>query len=186
VIRKDDLGTVADEKIAIDLHSSVAQSLDFLKKSEGIEDNTVADHSAAARPENAAGDQLEDELTTGDGDRMAGIMSASISRYDIKILGKVIDDLSLSFVAPLGAHNDGGFAPIQSVSLAWTAMSSRNLFADSTHSLPACVLAHLFREMANEGCNTRFYLGERYTAIEGVSWMDGFFRFAFSLTPEES
>ncbi len=51
----------------------------------------------------------------------------------------------------------------------------KRLKTDSTHSLPACLLAHLFREMANEGCNNKFYIAGVRRAIEAATATNEFF-----------
>ena len=113
VIGKDHLGTIADKQIAINLYTCIAQRLHFLEQREGIENDAIADHGTAARAKNATGHKLQNELAAGNGDRMPGVVSARISCNDSKVFGKIIDDLSFSLVAPLGADNDGSFAPVQ-------------------------------------------------------------------------
>ncbi len=41
-----------------------------------------------------------------DHDRMTGVVAPLVARDDIRPLGQEVDDLSLAFIAPLGADND--------------------------------------------------------------------------------
>ena len=59
-----------------------------------------------AGAQNAAGNQLEDELFFADEDGVAGVVAALIARDDVEALGEKIDDLTFAFVAPLRAKND--------------------------------------------------------------------------------
>ena len=56
--------------------------------------------------ENAARNQLENELFLADKNRVPGVMAALIARNDIKVLGEKVDNFAFSLIAPLGAkHN---------------------------------------------------------------------------------
>ena len=59
----------------------------------------------ALLPQHAAGNQLQDELLAGDGDRVPGVVSAGIAGHHAEILREHVDDLALAFIAPLGAHH---------------------------------------------------------------------------------
>ena len=88
-------GTPADSK-----------SVDFGQQRRRIEHQPVADHGLLAGPQNAARNQLQDELPVADENRVAGIVPALITRHDIEALGEQIDDLPLAFVSPLGSQDD--------------------------------------------------------------------------------
>ena len=60
---------------------------------------------AAVGTEHPAGNQLQDELLATDDDSVPGVMPARVARYDGKLLRKHIDNLALTFVAPLCAEN---------------------------------------------------------------------------------
>ena len=57
-------------------------------------------------PQDAAGNQLQDELAIADAHRMPGVMPALIAGHDVEALGEKVDDFALAFVAPLGSQND--------------------------------------------------------------------------------
>ena len=58
MVGKNDVCAVTDEQIAVDIHARSAESIDFFHEGKGIEDDPVADHTAAALAQNAAGDEL--------------------------------------------------------------------------------------------------------------------------------
>jgi hypothetical protein len=56
--------------------------------------------------QDAGRDQMQDELVFADHDRMTRVVPPLIARDDVRALGQEINDLSFSFIAPLGADND--------------------------------------------------------------------------------
>ena len=62
VVGQDDLGAVGDEELAIDREAGVFELLDLVEEGHGVEDDAVADDAFASGAENAAGDELQDEL----------------------------------------------------------------------------------------------------------------------------
>ena len=103
---KQHLRAIADPEVAAHLDAGRFQHLDFAEQRAGIDDQPVADDRLFSRPQNAAGNELEDELLIADAHRMAGVMAALVARHDIEVRGEQIDDLPLAFVAPLGAQDD--------------------------------------------------------------------------------
>ena len=85
------------------------ERVDFRQQRGRIDDQAVADHGLLARAQNAAGNQLQNELLLADEHRVAGVVPALIARHDIEPLGEEIDDLSLALVSPLGAQDDDVF-----------------------------------------------------------------------------
>ena len=71
-----------------------------------VEDDSVADDGLAVGPQDAAGDELEDEFLAADDDGVSGVVAASVAGDDGKALGEHVDDLAFAFIAPLGAEND--------------------------------------------------------------------------------
>src|SRR5262249_27266897 len=59
-----------------------------------------------AGPQDARGDQLQDELAAADLDSVAGVVAALVARDDVEVLREEVDDLAFAFVTPLRAHND--------------------------------------------------------------------------------
>ena len=83
-----------------------ADGLDLLDKMVGIEHHAVADHRELARTDDAGGKQRELEHLAVDHQRMAGVMAALETNDDVGGERQPVDDLPLSFVAPLGADNN--------------------------------------------------------------------------------
>jgi hypothetical protein len=54
MIRKNHVGSVADEKATVHLDSSLTQSGDLLEKGHGIEHDSVSNNAAAAGTKNSA------------------------------------------------------------------------------------------------------------------------------------
>ena len=110
VVRQDDLGAVGDEELPVDGEAGVLESFDFGEEGHGIEDDAVADDAFALWPEDAAGDELQDELFAGDDDGMAGVVAAGVAGDDVEALGQDVDDFAFALIAPLGTKNHRGSA----------------------------------------------------------------------------
>ena len=116
MVGQDDMGAIADEEIGrrttvrgtCHLEPGGAQGGDLLHESERIEDDAVTDDRLRLLAEDAAGNELQDELLAGDGDGMSGVVSAGIARDNFKVIGEHIDDFALALIAPLGAENHRG------------------------------------------------------------------------------
>jgi hypothetical protein len=57
------------------------------------------------RTKDTAREEAERCLHSIDNDRMSSVVSALEANYPISSFGKYIDDLSLTFIAPLGAND---------------------------------------------------------------------------------
>ena len=97
---------IADEEIARHRDAGGFQRIDLGEQRGRIDDQAVADDGLLAGPQDAARDQLEDELLFADEDGVAGIVAALIARDDVEPFGEEIDDLPLALVSPLGAQDD--------------------------------------------------------------------------------
>src|ERR1044071_4879821 len=110
---EDHVGAIADAQAAGHVAAGGLQGGHLSSQGFQIHDDAVADDGSHAFPQDAAGDQLEDEFLGSDKDGMAGIVAALIPRDDIEMFGKKIDYFPFSFVAPLRAednyvtHNSG-------------------------------------------------------------------------------
>src|SRR5579864_4593067 len=105
--------TIGNKEIAVDSYAGIAQGRHFFQKRQRIKHHAVADHAAAALPQHAARNQLENEFLAVDDDGVAGIVPAGVTGYDRKALRQDVDDLPLALVAPLGTNNHRGFAFFQ-------------------------------------------------------------------------
>ncbi len=86
-------------------NAQLANAADLAEECNGIEDDAVADDALAARPQHAAGNELQHELVLADDDRVPGVMAAGVARHGGKPLAEHVYDLSLALVAPLGAQH---------------------------------------------------------------------------------
>ncbi len=103
VVRQDHLGTIRDKKLFINVDSQVAQLPDLLEKRQRIQHHAVANDRTAVGTQNPARHQLQNELLPPDNDGMPRVVTACIAGHERKSIGKNVDDLSFSLVAPLGA-----------------------------------------------------------------------------------
>ena len=107
VQRQDERDVLGDFEVGRrHLDPLAAQLLDFLDEMIGIEDDAVADDRQLPGAHDAGRKQREFVSFAVDHQRMAGVMAALKADDDVGPDRKPIDDLALSFVAPLGADND--------------------------------------------------------------------------------
>ena len=59
--------------------------------------------------EDAARNEMEDRPLITDDHRMASVVAALVPNYDVGMLGKNVNDLTLTFVPPLDANDDNGW-----------------------------------------------------------------------------
>ena len=103
VHRKQHVRAVADEQVPAHRDAGRFQRLDLREQRRRIDHQPVADHGLLPRPQDAARNQLQNELLLADEHRVAGVVPALIAGDDIEALGEEIDDLPLALVSPLGA-----------------------------------------------------------------------------------
>ena len=85
--------------------AGVLELVDLVEEGHGVEHDAVADDALAVGAQDAAGDELQDELLAGDDDGVAGVVAAGVAGDDVELLGQHVDDLAFAFVAPLGAED---------------------------------------------------------------------------------
>ena len=78
----------------------------FVEQRGQIDHHAVADDGLHAGAQNAAGDQLEDELLLADEDGVAGVVAALVARDDVEALRQKIDHFPFTLVTPLRTKND--------------------------------------------------------------------------------
>ena len=138
VIGKNHVRAVADEQVAVNVHTGRAQRVDFLHEGERIEHDAVADDAAAALTQHAAGNQLQDKFLAMNGDSMSGVVAAGIARHHLEALGEHVDDLALALVAPLRADNHRSLASFQHSTPLSIAKSLSGSRADSCTQIACC------------------------------------------------
>ena len=100
------MGAIADPQLRLHVDPRGFEHGHFLGQGRQIHHHAVADHRRHARPQNAAGNQLENELLFADKDGVPGVVPALIPRHDIEAFGQQIDYFTFALVAPLGAQDD--------------------------------------------------------------------------------
>src|SRR5215475_2127054 len=109
VIRKNQMGAIADVEAASDVDACFGEHFDLSDESSGIDDYPSADNGVLLGTKDAAGDKLENEAILANDDRVSGIVSAGNASDVIKATRKIINNLSLTFVSPLRADHDDRF-----------------------------------------------------------------------------
>src|SRR5271165_2967766 len=106
VERKDDVRAIADGELPGDVDARTLQLFHLFDQRRGVDYHAVADHRLNARPQDAARNQLENELLRTDEYRVAGVVAALVASHHRKLLREQVDDLPLALVAPLRAEYD--------------------------------------------------------------------------------
>ena len=104
---------IADEKIAVNFDSGVAQGSNFFKKRDWVKHNAISDYTAASLAQHSAGNELQDKSFAVDDDRVPGIVAARIARHHRELLREHVNNLAFALAAPLGADYDGGLTFLQ-------------------------------------------------------------------------
>ena len=102
------MGPLADHQIAIvGQKPAPAQLRQLFQKRLRVDHHAVAQHAPLAAPaQHARRDQVRDDLTPPDDQRVTRICAATESDHHIGELRIQVDDLAFSLVAPLRADDD--------------------------------------------------------------------------------
>ena len=105
-------GAVADQQV-LRRHADAlgADILDLGPEILRIQGDAVSEDIHHIRVEDAGGEQVERKFPVAVHDGVAGVPSTLITDDDVIGFGEQIDHASLSFVAPVDAHNCTGFHP---------------------------------------------------------------------------
>ncbi len=106
VDRQDQRRVLGDlQRFRRQVDAELPQAFHLVQQGPGIEHDAVADdrklalaHHARRQGRAFVGDAVDDQ-------RMTGVMAALETDHHVRPLGKPVDDLSLAFVAPLGANH---------------------------------------------------------------------------------
>ena len=85
----------------IDLDALRPQCGDLLLQMGGVNDHTVAHNAHHIRPQNAAGQQIQHELSFGGHHGVAGVVAALIAHHDVVFLTEQVHHAALALVAPV-------------------------------------------------------------------------------------
>jgi hypothetical protein len=104
MIGKNEMGILADRDIIVDLHSVFFELFNFFQKRFRIDDNSIPDDTQLARMEYSGGNEVEDDLSLVDDNRVTGIVPPLIAGHGIKGRSQEVDYLPLALITPLGAE----------------------------------------------------------------------------------
>ena len=105
VVGHDQVGVGRDAQPA-HVDAALAQPLDLVGQHARVDHDPVADRAGLARVEDPRGDQVELEGLAVADDRVAGVVAALEADDHVRPLREQVGDLSLPFIAPLGADYD--------------------------------------------------------------------------------
>ena len=89
-------------QLACDVDAGRFEHRDFVEQRRQVNHHAVADNGLLAGAENAARNQLEDELLLANEDGMAGVVAALIAGDDIEPFREKVDDFALCLRRPTG------------------------------------------------------------------------------------
>ena len=102
VVGHGDGGTVRDLEVGrADLDALLAQVGDLAVQMVGIDDHAVAHDADDVGPQDARGQQVQNELAPLVLDGVAGVVAALVAHHDVIILAEQIDHAALALVAPV-------------------------------------------------------------------------------------
>ena len=107
VIGHDDMRVKADHQVAgCYVPARFLEAIHFTYQFAGIKHHSVSDHAQFVSMKDSGGDKVENMLLPVYDQRVAGIVSALKPDDEIRLFSKQIDNLALTFIAPLSAHYD--------------------------------------------------------------------------------
>jgi len=107
VVRHDEVGVMADEQPPLYVVAKLLYLLDLFEQGDGVDDDTIADNADATLVKNTGRNEMEHDRFVVETDGMAGIGATLIPDNNVIFFGKVVNKLSLSFIAELCSDNDG-------------------------------------------------------------------------------
>ena len=98
------MGTVADVE-ATCVHAMLLQACDLVKEDVRVHHHAVSNDTGNVGPEDAAGNEVEGELTLVVDDRVAGVVATRVADHVLAILSQEVHNLPFSLVSPLTADH---------------------------------------------------------------------------------
>jgi hypothetical protein len=106
VERENDVRPIRDKQVTGDTDARSLQRLHFFDQRRRIDHDPIADNRLDSRPKDTAGDQFQHVLGVADEDRVPRIVAALVAGHYIETVGKQVDNLALTLIAPLCAQNN--------------------------------------------------------------------------------
>src|SRR5262249_4794109 len=102
VVGKNQVGGFTDEKIAVHADPESTQPLDLIHQTHRVNHHTIADDTDLSPAEDPRGNEVKNKFSLSNKDRVARVVPALSTDYDVRRPGQNVNDLSLALVAPLG------------------------------------------------------------------------------------
>src|SRR5204862_6935016 len=106
MVRKDQVRSFAQEKVATSFDTEFSQAFDFRHQPDGINHDVIADDARLMLAQDAGRYEVKDVFLAFDVDGMSGVIATLSPHDDIRRFGQDVYDLTLAFVAPLRAHQN--------------------------------------------------------------------------------
>ena len=106
VVREHHVGVIRDKEAAFGVDSLRVEVGNLGERLDGVEHDTVTDDANLVLVHDARGYQVEHELLVAHLDGVARVRAALETHDDIRIERQEINNLRLTFIAPLGADNN--------------------------------------------------------------------------------
>jgi hypothetical protein len=84
----------------------LVQTIHFLNQHTGVDYHSVADQASLSLVEDSGGNEVKDVLLVIYNKRVTGIVSSLETHHAVSLLGEQVDNLSFSFISPLGAYDN--------------------------------------------------------------------------------
>ena len=98
------MSAIAHQKIFADFHPETAQTFNLGNKRDRIDHYAVANDADFPAAQNSRGNEMQNVGRAAVNDGVAGVVTALAADNHIGLACQHIDDLALSFVAPLRAN----------------------------------------------------------------------------------
>jgi hypothetical protein len=104
VVGHDHVSVFAHKQAAINIYTGVGQHLDFRNKGLRINYNAIANDTGEVIVEDSGRNQVKDNFAAFHYYGVTGIVAALVAAYNIRVVGKEVNNLPLTFIAPLAPN----------------------------------------------------------------------------------
>src|ERR1700759_1846464 len=104
--RKNEMGSFAEKKIAVNFDAEFSEPLNLADKAYGIYDDAVAEDAIFLLSQDSRGNKMQNIFFSTDVDSMAGVVATLSPNNNIGLFGEDIVNFAFAFVAPLGADEN--------------------------------------------------------------------------------
>src|SRR5262249_7764456 len=104
VVGQNQVRAVANQQIPANCDTKFAQAFDLANQCDRIDHDSVSNYANFAAPENSRRDQVENVFKAMMENGMPGVIAALATNNNISLGRKDVDNLALTFVAPLRSN----------------------------------------------------------------------------------